>query len=213
MGGAVGAGVGGQDAQGGVGLLGGDLPELALDGHEEPVLVAGVADDQLDAGRGSVGQGLPGHGGQHLAVHDGREGRLQVRGLAPSRVGGHLVGHLVRGVAQPGGGEAGQFAGGGRQAQVAGDGGGDVGGERLGEVQAGHALRDRPVEEAGGAGHGHQRGDAAGSRGLAEDGDPAGIAAEGGDVVLDPAERGDLVEEPAVGRRSGKCPKPSAHRR
>ena len=102
--------------------------------------------------------------------------------------------------------QAGQLAGGGRQAQVAGDGGGDVGGERLGEVQAGHALRDRPVEEAGGAGHGHQRGDAAGSRGLAEDGDPAGVSAEGGDVVLDPAERGDLVQEPAVGRRSGEVP-------
>ena len=102
MGGAVGAGVGGQDTQGGVGLLGGDLPELALGDHEEAVLVAGVADDQLDAGRGSVGQSLPGRGGQHLAVHDGREGRLKVRGLAPSRVGGHRVGHLVRGVRSTG---------------------------------------------------------------------------------------------------------------
>ena len=89
---------------------------------------------------------------------------------------------------------------------MGGDGHGDVGGECLGEVQAGHALRDRPAKEAGGAGHGHQRRDAAGSRGLAEDGDPTGIAAEGGDVVLDPAERGDLVQEPAVGRRSGEVP-------
>ena len=120
MRGAVGVGVGGQDAQGGVGLLGGDRSELALDDHEEAVLVAGVADDQLDAGRGPVGQGLPGRSGQHLAVHDGSEGRLKVRGRAPARVGGHLLGHLVRSLAQSGGRQLGQCAGGGREAQVGG---------------------------------------------------------------------------------------------
>ena len=89
---------------------------------------------------------------------------------------------------------------------MAADGSCDVGGELLSEEERGHALRDRPVEKAGGAGHGHQRGDAAGSRGLAEDGDTAGVSAEGGDVVLDPEERRDLVQEPAVGRCSGEVP-------
>ena len=89
---------------------------------------------------------------------------------------------------------------------MGGDGRADVGGECLGEVEAGHALRDGAAKEPGGARHGHQRRDAAGSRGLAEDGDPAGIAAEGDDVVLHPAERGDLIQEPAVGRCSAEVP-------
>ena len=100
MGGAVGARVGRQDAQSRVGLLGGDLPERAFDGHEEPVLVAGMADHQSDAGRGSAGQGLPGHGGQHVPVHHRRERRLKVRGQAPPWVCGHRVGYLVCGVVQ-----------------------------------------------------------------------------------------------------------------
>jgi hypothetical protein len=52
----------------------------------------------------------------------------------------------------------------------------------------------------------HQRGDAAGSRRLAEDGDAAGISPERGDVLLHPPKRGDLVEEPAVGRCTVEVP-------
>ncbi len=85
------------------------------------------------------------------------------------------------------------------------------GGDRLGdrarqlgaEERAGHRLRDGPLEQALRVVHREQRGDHAGARRLAEDGDVAGVAAEPLDVVPDPAQRRDRVEQAAVGGGPG----------
>ena len=61
------------------------------------------------------------------------------------------------------------------------------------------ALQHRAPEQALGARHGQQVADGHGAGGLAEHGDPVGIAAEGADVVPHPGERGDLVEQAEVG--------------
>ena len=47
------------------------------------------------------------------------------------------------------------------------------------------------------------------ARRLAENGDPAGVAAEGRDVVAHPLESGDLVEQSPVGGAPSICAKPS----
>jgi hypothetical protein len=52
------------------------------------------------------------------------------------------------------------------------------------------------------------------TRGLAQDGDAIGVAAEPGNVVPDPAERGDLVEQAAVpARRIVPAPEPTLRSR
>ena len=64
---------GGEGAQGGLGLVLGHLAQHAVDQAEQPVLVAGVADEQVDVPAGAVGQRLPGGGRQDVAVDDGCE--------------------------------------------------------------------------------------------------------------------------------------------
>ena len=56
VGGPVGLRVGGEHPQRGGRPLGGDLADVALDGHEQPILVAGVPHDQLHIARGPVRQ-------------------------------------------------------------------------------------------------------------------------------------------------------------
>ncbi len=58
----------------------------------------------------------------------------------------------------------------------------------------GAALRNCPVEEALCGGHGEKGRGRHAARGLAEEGDVVGVAAEGRDVRRDPAKRRDLIE-------------------
>jgi len=74
-----------------VGAVDGKRARCFLFGHrarprrqEELVLVARVAGDQLDVAARAVGQGLPGGGGQYVAVHDRAEQAGVVGQLAPS---------------------------------------------------------------------------------------------------------------------------------
>ena len=64
------------------------------------------------------------------------------------------------------------------------------------------ALRDRGVEQPGRVGAGQQRGHDAAAGRLAEQGDPAGIAAERRDVVAHPGQCGQHVAQASVGREA-----------
>ena len=69
---------------------------------EQPLLVAGVADEQVDVPAGAGGQRLPRRGRQDVAVDDGRERDRPVRGLAPaSPPTGHLGADRVASGGQP----------------------------------------------------------------------------------------------------------------
>ena len=76
-------GSGREDLQRGRGLLLADLAQQPLDGREQPLLVAGVAREQVEVAAGAAGQRLPGRGGQQLTVDDRREGDPAVGGQAP----------------------------------------------------------------------------------------------------------------------------------
>lgn len=126
------------------------------------------------------------------------------------------------------GGPAGQRARPAQHGRLGGEqtgqgGGGEGGGGRLHLQQRGHAphhrahpvagqdlrraaLQGRAGEEASRARGGEQRAGADGPGGLAEDGDPAGIAAERPDVVADPLQGGDLVQQAPVGGGVGEGP-------
>ena len=167
------------------------------------MLVAGVADEQVDVPAGAAGQRLPGGGRQDVAVDDGRERDRPVGDRAPTvRPLGHLRGDRVAGGGQPCRGHGGQVGRRGPQPQFGGAGRGDVGGELRREERARHALRDGPAEQPGRPRHGQQRGDRPAARRLAEDRHPARVAAEGPDVVPHPLQRGDLVEQAPVGGRA-----------
>jgi hypothetical protein len=73
----------------------------------------------------------------------------------------------------------------------------------LGQVVS-TAFGDGAGEQPAGSGGGELGQDAEPARGLAEDGDAAGIAAEAGDVALDPAQRGLLVHQAVVARRAAR---------
>src|SRR6266581_5580271 len=63
---------------------------------------------------------------------------------------------------------------------------------------SGPTLGDGPAEEAGSAGHRHERRHAHPARRFAKDRDVIRIASESGDVLLHPGESGDLVEHAEV---------------
>ena len=65
------------------GLLLGDAADPAAHDQEQPAFIARVADDQVHAPRGAVGQRLPGRRGQHLAVDDRAEQGVVRRELPP----------------------------------------------------------------------------------------------------------------------------------
>ena len=114
---------------------------------------------------------------------------------------GHRGADRIAGGGQPCRGDRGQVCRCRPEPQLGGAGRGDVGGELGREERALRALRDGPAKEPGRARHRQQRGDRSAARGLAEDGDAAGVAAERLDAVTDPLQGGDLVEQAPVGGR------------
>jgi len=179
-----------------------DRAELPAHGQEDPVLVAGVTDDQRHGAGVACRQRLPRGHREHLPVHDRRERGRRVRDPPPPvLVLAELAVHRVPGRHQPDRVHAGQVVGRRAQAELGRDGAGDVRRQRRRVVDAGHALRDRPPEQARRQRAGQQRGDRPGPGRLAEDGDLVRVTAEGGDVVADPLQRGHLVEQAAVGGR------------
>ena len=179
----------------------GDLAQHAVDQAEQPVLVAGVADEQVDVPGGAVGQRLPGGGRQDVAVDDRCERHRPVGDRAPAVLPPvDLRGDGLAARGQPGGVNGRQAGHRGPHPQFGGAGGGDVGGQLRREERPRHALRDGPAEEPGRPRHGQQRGDRSAARRLAEDRHPVRVAAEGPDVVPHPLQRGDLVEQAPVGR-------------
>mgnify|MGYP000013398560 CR=1 FL=1 len=201
-------GVGGQQGERGVRSVAADSAQFVLEDHEQPVLVARVADDEVDVGRSTGGECLPRSGREDLTVDDGGERRADVGCDSPAPFvddpGRDDVGCLVQ-----------QF---GRQspngvcavfdAEEVGDRRADIGCEVVGEEETRDALEDRTVEQPLGGGHRKQRGDAAGAGGFAEHGHRIMVSAESGDVLLHPAQRCNLIEEPTVGRstREGREP-------
>lgn len=106
------------------------LAEQAVERGEQPLFVAGVADEEVDVPADAVGQGLPWSDGQSIALDDRRERDRLVCDLAPAfRPPGHLGADRVTGGGQAGRGHRGEFGHRGPQPQLGGAGGGDVGGE------------------------------------------------------------------------------------
>lgn len=189
--------------EGGQLLLRRDL-RAAADRVQEPVLLRGVADQQLHRAARSGRQCLQRVGGQEEAVGDRavdrrvvvalpRSGVLCVPLADPVRRGHEGLG---RGGEQPrpSGGHPGRRRDlGGRAGRVLHRGEGVDG-----TVQDGAAEEaPRPV------GH-RQAGHGGGARRLSGQGDPVGRAAERGDVVANPFQGGYLVEEtPVVGEGRG----------
>ncbi|OKJ66072.1 hypothetical protein AMK29_15245 [Streptomyces sp. CB02261] len=140
----------------------GDLG-AAADGVEEPVLLRGVADQEVDPPAQSRGHPGEGVGGQDVAVEDGGvEPGVVVPGaggrIAPvgvdDRVGGEDQGLGARGREALGRGGAA-----GRRGHLAGGRDGDV----EGVAGAGGAVEDGPAEQTASAVHHHEAGDGGGS--------------------------------------------------
>jgi hypothetical protein len=161
------------------------------------------------------------HGVEGMALDDRAvEDRLERQAEVPGPGGEDLVVGGLLGGQQ--GGDVGlqqdpRVAGVEVAQQDLGDLGGLLGG---GDVAAGPALGDGPVEQAPGGGQAEQRGHAHGPGGLAEDGDPAGVAAEAVDLVLHPPQGGHLVQQAEVAgpgvlvaQQDSTCPNPRAPRR
>jgi hypothetical protein len=183
-------------------LLVADLAELPGHGPEQPALVPGMAGHQRHLPGGACRQGLPRRRGKYLAVHHRRVRGLRQRDPAPAvLVAPELAVHRVPGGHQRRRVHGGQVRHRGPQAELSGDGPADVGGQRRRVVDARHALRDRPAEQARCPRGGEQRGDRPGPGRLAEDGDQGRVPAEGSDVVAHPFQRCHLVEQAPVGWR------------
>ena len=160
---------------------------------EERQLVPVGPDQQVDAGRGAVGDRGQRMIGQQDAVDDRKERQRdhpRVRApLAHLFGGGHEFGRRNALQCLPAARRDAQHS---RQ-PISGS-------LRLLDRVHVHAaaLHDGAAEEPFGGGRSQQRGHAESAGGLAEDGDAAGIAAEGRDVVPHPPQRGDLVLQAPV---------------
>ncbi|CAM5251001.1 hypothetical protein SVIOM74S_05700 [Streptomyces violarus] len=165
--------------------------EAARD-QPQPVLVAGPAHHQLDAGGGAaLGEGLQGVARDGVAVDDDAEG-----GAADHRAA--ELAHLGLGVQQQVAVDGGEGLGGGGDLQPGGHTAhhppylGPLG--RLGRP----ALEDRPPDQPLRLRGGDEGADADRPGGLTEEGDAAGVAAEGLDGLVHPGQGGDLVAQARV---------------
>ncbi len=202
--------VGGDDPRGPVAVSGPDpLAQLRLSQRVDLGIVHAVhefmeiaAGDQRDVGRDRQGRGLERVVRQERAVHRRHPGnRLEVpaddplgrraelpqrrRGGAGQAADRKLLQLVQLTLAQS---QFGQHRGGQPGRRV-----------RRAKMKIGAALDHRAVKQALGPRHSHQRRDLPASARLAENHDPARIAAKVGDVVADPLQDGDQVQQPRVG--------------